>query len=381
MNVQIVPQVSVLMETIELLYKFVNNQTLDNIRRNFALRHGKNLDEPAQKHYDAIFAALGTILDEGTRGLDRCDLRLQYYFRSLQPDCGRDWACLAQVILCSFYDGETFGFEDSVEECRRNHDKLAADGWSSVKLIGIDRAGLSFVPRTAEEDAQPLLRQLDNYEIPNACKWAIYKTMADYDEAFGELTRILRPIAARLESILHRFDGLLQQTVQYWTDYFTAHSFAECKQTMMGVTSEQVPDAPQQYAWFWWLGCNQMHYYQNEEREALNIGILVRAGISPKYTPYVQENVVNILKFLSDNSKFEIVRRLSTRSCYGLELANEMQLTSGTISKHLNALFSYGLVDLQRINNRVYYQTDKAAVRRFLAQLEEGLLGTEDAKH
>lgn len=107
----------------------------------------------------------------------------------------------------------------------------------------------------------------------------------------------------------------------------------------------------------------------------MNIGILVRAGITPKLAGYVQENVINILKFLSDKSKFEIIHRLSGHQYYGLELANEMQLTSGTISKHLNTLYSYGLLNLQRVNNRVYYQTDEAAIRRFLVQLEQGLLG------
>ena len=81
------------------------------------------------------------------------------------------------------------------------------------------------------------------------------------------------------------------------------------------------------------------------------------------------------MKFLSDKSKFEIIHRLSDHQYYGLELANEMQLTSGTISKHLNTLYSYGLLNLQRVNNRVYYQTDEAAIRRFLVQLEQGLLG------
>ena len=53
-------------------------------------------------------------------------------------------------------------------------------------------------------------------------------------------------------------------------------------------------------------------------------------------------------------------------------------LTSGTISKHLSTLFSCGLLNLQRVNNRVYYQTDEIAVLNFLDQLTEGLLGKTD---
>lgn len=373
---QIIPQYAILLETVELLYKFVNNQTLDNVRRNFILRHEAHLSEATRAHYDAVISALETILSEGTRGLDRNDLRLQYFFRSLQPDSGRDWACLAQILLCSFYDRETFGFEESIAECRRNHAKTAQLGWEKFRLLDIDRAGMSFVPIGENEEKLSLFRQLDNCEIPGSCKWTIYKAMLEYDAAVTELTELLRPVAQRLETILRRFDDLAQQTVQLWQAYFAEHSYAECKRTMMGVTSEQAPEAPKQVLCFWWLGCNQMHYYQDGQLEVINAGMLICPGVSPKSSRFAQEYLVNILKFLSDNSKFEIIRRLSERSYYGLELANEMQLTSGTISKHLNTLFSYGLINLRRVNNRVYYQTDEAAVRRVVKQIEDGLLGT-----
>lgn len=373
---QIIPQYSILTETVELLYKFVNNLTLDNIRRNFQLRHGERLDASERRHYDAVLDALEHMLREATHGLDRNDARLQAYFRNLQPDAGRDWACLAQILLCSFYDGESHTFDEGIAECRRMYSETVSQGWEKYKIVGIDRAGLSFVPIGENEEEQPLFDQLDAYEIPNGCKWTIYKELEDYDAALAELTQLLRPIAERLEKLLRHYDGLVASTVRLWEDYFASNSFAVCKQTMMGVTGQEAPEAPKQIVRFWWLGCNQMHYYQDERREVLNVGMLVCPGISPKSTRYAQENLVNILKFLSDNSKFEILRRLSERSCYGLELANEMQLTSGTISKHLNALFSYGLINLQRVNNRVYYQTDRDAVRRFLKELEEGLLGS-----
>ena len=90
------------------------------------------------------------------------------------------------------------------------------------------------------------------------------------------------------------------------------------------------------------------------------------------------EDVSNILKLLSDKSRFEILQRLSQREYYGLELAGEMKLTSGTISKHLNVLFSYGLLNLRRVDNRIYYRTDEESVRHFLQQVGEQLFSKHE---
>ena len=375
MKIRIISRLSILMETVEMLYKYVNNLSLDNIKRDFLLKYGEQLSAEDRAYYDTLFHSLDSIIKEGTRDLDRNDSRLQYYFRDLQPEGCREWVCMAKVILYSFYDGKEFSFDESIQECRQQYQDFAADNFSHYKLIGIDRARLNYVPVAGDEPVS-LFRQLQSFDIPGNCKWEIYKAMVEYEELLRELEVLIRPIANRMETILGRYDALLQQTVHYWQGYFAGHSFQDFKTSMMGVETDEPEGAGgERVVWFWWMGCSQIHFYQNEDQESLNIGILVRAGITPKLAGYVQENVINILKFLSDKSKFEIIHRLSGHQYYGLELANEMQLTSGTISKHLNTLYSYGLLNLQRVNNRVYYQTDEAAIRRFLVQLEQGLLG------
>ena len=186
-------------------------------------------------------------------------------------------------------------------------------------------------------------------------------------------------MARRIAPVLEKLQPLLDRTADYWRDYFAGRSFRDFKAELLGVEPESADaEEGERVVWFWWLGFGQLHCYQGRGREALNIGILVRRENSPKAAGYVQGNVQNILKLLCDRSKYDLLRRMVGRQSYGLELANEMCLTSGTISKHLNTLFSYGLLKLQRVNNRVYYQTDEEAVRLFLEQLAEGILGKQE---
>lgn len=83
MKIRIISRLSILMETVEMLYKYVNNLSLDNIKRDFLLKYGEQLSAEDRAYYDTLFHSLDSIIKEGTRDLDRNDSRLQYYFRDL----------------------------------------------------------------------------------------------------------------------------------------------------------------------------------------------------------------------------------------------------------------------------------------------------------
>ena len=110
MKIRIISRLSILMETVEMLYKYVNNLSLDNIKRDFLLKYGEQLSAEDRAYYDTLFQSLDSIIKEGTQDLDRNDSRLQYYFKDLQPEGCREWVCMAKVILYSFYDGKAVSY-------------------------------------------------------------------------------------------------------------------------------------------------------------------------------------------------------------------------------------------------------------------------------
>ncbi len=380
MAVKILTQPSILMETVELLYRFVNNLTLESSQRDFLSKYTDPTDSEYEDghYYEAVFDSLRQIQDAATRDLDRSDPRMVCFFRDMMPEGNQRGVCLAKIMLYSFYDGECFSFSEGIEECRRNFEDFRAENFGRYKIIGIDRGGLNCLPQDAGAPLS-LYRQLESFDLPAGCKWEVYRVLQEYDTLLTELVALLAPVAGRMEEILRTHQSVVDQAAEYWRRYFATHSFQDFKFDMMGIEAEPGEEQEtEQVLWFWWMGLAQMHFYQRADREALNIGLLVRYGKTPKAAGYAQENVLGILKLLSDKSKFDLLRKMTGRRCYGLELANEMGLTSGTISKHLSTLFSCGLLNLQRVNNRVYYQTDEIAVLNFLDQLTEGLLGKTD---
>ena len=75
------------------------------------------------------------------------------------------------------------------------------------------------------------------------------------------------------------------------------------------------------------------------------------------------ERIEKVLKLLADKSKFAILLYIKDNKAYGSELAKHFNLTTATISHHMSALVSDGLVKTQEIDNKVYYSTNKEALR------------------
>ena len=88
-----------------------------------------------------------------------------------------------------------------------------------------------------------------------------------------------------------------------------------------------------------------------------------------------RKHLVGLLKVLADESKLEILALLKERRRYGRELAKELNLTTATISHHMDMLTGCGLATLNKEMNRIYYEIDENAIRKLLEQTWELLLG------
>ena len=94
-----------------------------------------------------------------------------------------------------------------------------------------------------------------------------------------------------------------------------------------------------------------------------------------KFTPELEnKHVLEVLKVLSDKSKFEILSYIRDKRAYGSELAKHMGLTTATISHHMGALFDCGLVEMERENNRMFYREKKETMEQVLEYCRKTLL-------
>ena len=81
------------------------------------------------------------------------------------------------------------------------------------------------------------------------------------------------------------------------------------------------------------------------------------------------------LRAISDPSRLEILKILSEKSVYGKELCAMLDLTPGTVSKHITKLINAGLVDCRMDSIRAYYSLNKGNAYALLRSLDRTILG------
>ncbi|HYF82493.1 MAG TPA: winged helix-turn-helix domain-containing protein [Clostridia bacterium] len=87
------------------------------------------------------------------------------------------------------------------------------------------------------------------------------------------------------------------------------------------------------------------------------------------------DRISNVLKVVSDRTRLEILRELTSGPDYGKTLAEKLRLTTSTISHHLDQLKEVGLVTEERIKNIKYFNVNKKEVEKVLKEFKEYLTG------
>ncbi|HLQ10865.1 MAG TPA: metalloregulator ArsR/SmtB family transcription factor [Ktedonobacteraceae bacterium] len=84
-------------------------------------------------------------------------------------------------------------------------------------------------------------------------------------------------------------------------------------------------------------------------------------------TPFSSDEMKSLVvlgRALSDLTRIRILGLLATRSMYGQELAQALEVAPPTISHHMEPLVSAGLVKVRRENNYHYYELDSESIQQ-----------------
>ncbi|MFA1822863.1 ArsR/SmtB family transcription factor [Virgibacillus oceani] len=85
----------------------------------------------------------------------------------------------------------------------------------------------------------------------------------------------------------------------------------------------------------------------------------------------MEEKVIELARALSDKKRINIIRELNKAPHYGFELAQRLDLSSPTISHHMNVLFRLGLVTHTKYENKIYYEVNKDKLKKGLAEITD----------
>lgn len=87
-----------------------------------------------------------------------------------------------------------------------------------------------------------------------------------------------------------------------------------------------------------------------------------------------KERLTSAFKILADEKRLNIIRLLKQGPLYGYELAQRLKLSNSTVSHHLSALSSVGIVKALRKENRVYYEVLPHEIEKLMEQMKQTMI-------
>lgn len=122
------------------------------------------------------------------------------------------------------------------------------------------------------------------------------------------------------------------------------------------------------------IQCSQSFIFGTPRRDDLYFGWKFNELMKISYGKDKEEEILNErLKCLSDKSKFKILKHLKEKPMFGQEIATALALTTATVSHHMNALLNSKLVNLERIENKIYYTLNNETIEKTIKSIEKEL--------
>lgn len=254
-------------------------------------------------------------------------------------------------------------------ECLQNFSNLIHDREENIKT----------------EEPYAVISFLMKMDIKEEEKWKLQKIFVDRKEHQDKVLTLMDRAIVILKSFEKELLALTEQFFRYWEKELQGTSPIIYMQDKVEF---HVGENPLGFCLYPNIcGPNVISFHVETEEDGtykqpdiVKIGILfgedfdIRSSYTHKEDRF-DNYVTQVLKLLGDKSKFEILSYVRDKEAYGSELAKHLNLTTATVSHHMNALLAAGLVVLKRVDNRIYYMANKKALEEVLDYCKKILLG------
>ena len=266
---------------------------------------------------------------------------------------------LAKCLLNSF--ATVFELDDK-EFVKK---KIAAFMNSKINSIELsERLNIQYEPETTAPLKALLDLKLEDKEL-----LALIKT-------FSDPFKTLDTIYEMIETIKNKLEILFAELKEYpiYEEYLTFYKYDK--------TRDLLKKANVDYDGTIIVAPSLVHYrslminMDDDRKDPLLIvsGFSLKVGSIEKYDfikDSFKERLDHFIKVLNDKSKLEIIKLLKEKEMYGAEIAKATNLKTSTISYHVDALMNAGIIKAKRLNNKIYYQYDKANALKILDYLKK----------
>ena len=360
-KLQILQQANLVDEAFILLYNCINKDDLEEDFARHAELHQNNIEEYNQRYQmlESIFT------DIKSHFSDRRE-RMEYLFKARNADF-MSYAALS--ILWNFHDynkllmpyAEVFKDLDEVKKVQ---------GYAGL----VDSEEYYNTPKEKLKNLIDLIAFLESTSFDSEVKWEIIKIFNHqevfYNEVHSLLAETIELLSSRHQASIHKLE---MDFYDYWSEFQKTKDIIETIKEKLSISWESrlagtilLPHLFRPFSVALSMDAEDL-----TKPDVIRIGIMMNEEFILTGKSIKKEDIVNIGKLFSDKSKVDILEIVGRKPCYGKELANELQLSTATISYHVNSLLKEGLLKAEVNSNKVYYSLNREALTTFLEDVKK----------
>lgn len=362
MDVQFRSQPNLLMETLDLVYAYVNQL------------------DPSVLTSDRLYcvpsAELKRIMDHVCKDLNREHWMLRFYFQSYPIEnmiCSSlPGTCVAYMLLYQSMRIDTC----DVQQIRSELHRYDFGGGTYYEICGCSQFGLSI--RSCPE-YRSIAMELQSLDIPDELRLRLAEALSNYHRHVDQLCDLLEPVARRLLPFLETWWEQTKPRMELWK---TALGTQEGIRNFLKKVNVDTDGLRHLHIGFriFSSGSRSGVYDLSSEEIFFAIGTDISAQRDPdEAVPALTQMQVTALRLLSSMDRIEMLRAMSDRVMTPKELTVELGLKPGSVFRDLNNLFQSHLVEIVIDGVHRSYKTDMRYLEELLLQLLRYLKKQDEA--
>lgn len=361
-SVKIHKHINMVDEAFFLLYQWVNTDSFESIKAEFANNYVSEID-----NYNSKFDLIIEMYNFVKTNLASKKERIDYYFRERNTDMST-YGVLALFMDLYDHDHKLLTYQKFAKTITEEEKiKRFANIIDSAEAVN-----------TAKEELKTLsdlIAFIEASPYEKEAKWEAIKIYNNTKPYYNEMHDIIKETIDLLNNKFgEQIADIENEFYLYWTKHQKSIDIMDNISKKLSVTWSQNN-----------LGTIVMPVLflpmsvtitirgpeAKDKMDIIRMSVLIDNRFALRSSKVKKEDVINIGKLLCDKSKVDILEYVSKKPAYGKEIANELNLSTATISYHVNALIKVGFLKESVSANRLYYSINQPRIASCLDAMKE----------
>lgn len=363
-------------EAAYMLFHYANDISYLDYHERLVQTQSKHLSSSVVELYKKEFARLESIKERVCESLDKNHPIIERYFKNISEYSEEPFG-LFSIVFGELYDFcQVNDYDGMFSHLSKAWNKWQREGYS----LKSDGVSWSVVKAEPSDDPYYLLLQTNNLPYSKDICLKLYLFLNSFDDELTKIKEFMRPYAEKLTVLLSEDTSRTDYIMDCWEGCLGDMNYTDYMRSISGFDRGYDDNLPV-FVRFFRMRPAYIFFSTPDENGAvradeyfLSIGI----GILPQFKfmgfSLETDKVIETLKLMGSKTKFEIMKRVKDKPMYCTELANELGMNRGHMSRNLTTLRYAGLLSADS-GGRGYYSLNREYLEALLNCVRETFLG------